>query len=137
MKKQTPFIFISITILLLIVCCSWGIATNNTTDILSVNEQNSSNKIKMQGNIKTRGGFRSGTDPIVVEQQGTTLSILFQKDVAILLISIIGLQGEVYVATVDTSTQSTLIVPLAGLPTGNYTITFNNERGMIWGEFMI
>ena len=95
-----------------------------------------SNPIILQGQLKT-GGFRSGTDPIVVEQQEGALFVRFQKNVGLLQVSVTGPQGEVYATAVDTRSPSALTVPLSGLPQGNYTITFGNDNGMMWGEFLL
>ncbi len=94
-----------------------------------------SNPIILQGELKT-GGFRSSTAPIFVEQQEVALLVRFQKNVGLLQVSVTGPQGEVYAAVADTTTPSVLTIPLSGLPPGNYTITFGNENGMMWGEFM-
>ncbi len=95
-----------------------------------------SNPIILQGELKT-GGFRSGTAPIVVEQQEVALLVRFQKNAGLLQVTVTGPQGEVYAAVADTATPSVLTIPLSGLPPGNYTITFGNENGMMWGEFLL
>lgn len=94
-------------------------------------------RISLMGKLKTGGGLRSGTDPIVAELQNSMLLISFQKDVGTLHVTITGTQGRVYAIAVDTATQSVLDISLAGLPAGSYTVTFSNERGTMWGEFEI
>lgn len=96
-------------------------------------------KIDLKGKLEDRGsGFRSGTDPVVVELQGgNTLLVLFQKDVGMLQVAVIGPQGQVYTAEVNTGTSSALTIPLAGLPAGNYSVSFSGEAGMMWGEFEV
>ena len=101
------------------------------------NTTQQTSKIDLKGDLKEKGGFRSGTDPIVAELQGNMLFIRFQKDVGTLQVTVTGPQGQVYTAEVNTGTSSALTIPLAGLPAGNYTITFGNENGMMWGEFML
>lgn len=98
------------------------------------NAKRSTTQIVLKGEIR-EGGFRSGTDPIIVEQQGQILYIKFQKDVGILFVTITGAHGIVYSAQVNTSTSILLSIPLENISSGNYTISFNNENGMIWGEF--
>lgn len=65
------------------------------------------------------------------------LLIRFQKDVGELQVTITGIQGQIYSMLINTELLSELIIPLLGLPNGNYSITFSNEKGMIWGEFSI
>lgn len=105
-----------------------------SSEVVSIQQ---TSRIDLKGNLEKKGGFRSGTDPIVVEQQGTILSILFQKDVGTLLVNVAGTQGQVYATSVDTSTQSVLTIPMTGLSAGNYTIAFTNENGTMWGEFVL
>ncbi len=103
------------------------------------NTTQQTSKIDLKGDYDNKGGgFRSGTDPIVAELQGNMLFIRFQKDVGTLQVTVTGPQGNnVYTTFVNTAAQATLSTPLAGLPTGNYTVTFSNERGMMWGEFEV
>ena len=117
--------------LLLVMTCLFSLT------MYAVNEQQnnaSGTTIKLEGQLRT-GGLRSGTDPIVAELQGNMLSIRFQKDVGVLQVTVTGPQGEVYATAVNTEMPSVLSVPFAGLPSGNYTVTFSGERGMMWGEF--
>ncbi len=91
--------------------------------------------INLKGEFK-KGGLRSGTDPIVVELQGgSTLYTYFQKDLGTLAVTIVGEEGQVFYTTVNTTSQSVLIIPLTGLPAGSYTITFSNEYGYMTGVF--
>ena len=132
MNKQILFI---ITVLLTV--CNFLVSATNTADILSENQQSSSNKIDLRGELPPRGGFRSGTDPIVAELQGNMLSIRFQKDVGVLQVTVTGPQGHIYTTAINTATPSVLSIPLLGLPAGNYMITFSGEKGMMWGEFEV
>ena len=75
-------------------------ATSNET-----NEIQGTTQIDLKGEIR-EGGFRSGTDPIIVEQQGQILYIKFQKDVGILFVTITGAHGMVYSAQANTSTPT-------------------------------
>ena len=43
--------------------------------------------------------------------------------------------GMVYSGTVNTAVQQTVNIPLAGTPSGNYTLILNNVTGMAAGEF--
>jgi hypothetical protein len=101
----------------------------------NTNETNDS-EILLRGELDS-GGFRSGGDPVVAELQTSMLLILFQKDVGKLQVTISDIQGQIYAMLINTELLSELIIPILGLPNGNYTITFSNEKGMIWGEFSI
>ena len=101
-------------------------------------QDKTTSKIVLEGKLQSKGsGFRSGGDPIIAELQESTLFLLFQRNVDVLQVTITGIHGNVHTTFVNTATQTTLNIPLAGLPTGNYTISFSNERGMMWGEFEI
>lgn len=98
--------------------------------------EQSSSTVDLHGRF-IKGGLRSGTDPIIVDQQDNSLVILFQNDVGVLHVTITGTQGLVYNTLVDTSIPSTLIIPLVNFPSGNYTIVFNNEYGTMQGNITL
>lgn len=92
-------------------------------------------EIVLQGRFNT-DGLRSGGDVITAEIQNGIIMGLFHKDVGNLLITITdGVCKTVYEVTVNTSVQQQVLIPLRGLPSGEYTITFNNESGKMWGDF--
>lgn len=134
MKKQ---ILLCLVAGLLSASSLYSTAYTATSDETNTTQQTS--KLDLQGELRSKeSGFRSGTDPIVAELQNAMLLIRFQKDVGVLRVTITGPQGNnVYTTFVNTATQTTLDIPLTGLPTGSYTITFSNERGMKWGEFEV
>ena len=93
------------------------------TTSYQTNTTQQTSKIELKGDYDNKGG--------------NTLLVLFQKDVGVLQVTVTGLQGEVYATAVNTEMPSVLSVPFAGLPSGNYTVTFSGERGIMWGEFEI
>ncbi len=94
-------------------------------------------KIALEGELK-RGGLRSGTDPIVVEIENKIMFVTFQNNVDNINISITNESGEnVYSNTVNSAGLPSFNIYLTHLPAGNYTISFSNERGMMWGEFIL
>ena len=104
-----------------------------------VSSQNTgdSNPIILEGDLKT-GSLRSCSDAVSAEVQGNIIMILFHKDVGNLLITLTNDMGNtVYDATVNTSVQQQAFIPLSGLPSGIYTITFSNGSGALWGDFEI
>lgn len=91
--------------------------------------------INLRGALRT-GDLRSGGDIISAEIQSGIIIALFHKDVGSLLVTITdGVSNTIYKATINTSVQQQVLIPLSGLPSGIYTITFNNERGEMWGKF--
>ena len=63
---------------------------------------------------------------------------LFHKDVGNLLVTLTNDTGDtVYEVTVNTSVQQQALIPLSGLPSGIYTITFSNNFGSMYGDFEI
>ncbi len=100
-------------------------------------EESNRSKIVLEGMLR-QGGLRSGTDPIVVEIQDKVMLITFQKDVGNINISMTNESGEnVYTNTVNSAGLPSFNIFLTHLPAGNYTISFSNERGMMWGEFIL
>ena len=111
--------------------------TQNSSMFSIANTTESSNKTRLEGKLEKSGGFRSGIDPVVAEQHNSLLYILFQKDVGVLQVTLDGPQGVVYTMWVDTSAPSTITIPLESLSSGSYILTFNNEQGVMYGEFEI
>ena len=94
-------------------------------------------KIHLKG-LFQEGGLRSGTDPIVLELQEKIMYIAFQKDVGNVYISVTNESGaNVYVNTVNSAGLPSFTVFLTHLPAGCYTISFSNEKGVMWGEFLL
>ena len=106
----------------------------STPEVQAITETDT---INLRGEFRT-GGLRSGGDVITAEIQDGVILALFHKDVGELLITITNEAGNtVYEATVNTPVQQQLFIPLAGLPSGTYTIAFRNGRGEMWGEFEV
>lgn len=100
-----------------------------------INGITESDPINLRGSLRT-GDLRSGGDVISAEIQSGVIIALFHKDVGSLLVTITdGVSNTIYEATINTSVQQQVLIPLSGLPSGIYTITFYNERGEMWGKF--
>ena len=134
MKQQ--IILFMIAGILFIPTSMYGSAKEQSM-FCSTQTMESTDQIILDGKLENPGGFRSGGDPIIVEQQINALFIFFQKNVGLIQVTITGSQGLVYSTTVDTSAPSTLTVSLAGFPSGIYTITFSNENGLMSGELEV
>ncbi len=94
--------------------------------------------VDLKGELDPGPGLRSGGDVITAEVQGSVIMALFHKDVGNLLVTLTDGVGEtVYEATVNTSVQPQAFIPLSGLPSGIYTITFSNSFGSMYGDFEI
>lgn len=94
--------------------------------------------IILEGELETGSGLRSGVDPVTCELQGNIIKSTFHKNVGNLLVTLTNYTGEtVYETIVDTSVQPQVIIPLSGLPSGIFTITFSNGSGYLYGDFVI
>ena len=94
--------------------------------------------IDLKGDLDPGPGLRSGGDAVTAEVQGNVIMALFHKDVGNLLVTLTNGMGEtVYEATVNTSVQPQAFIPLSGLSSGIYTITFTNGWGAMYGDFEI
>lgn len=123
---------------LVLIAFSFPLLPHNVNGRVSASMEKAekSSRINLKGGL-SKGGFRSGTDPIVVAQQSNALFVRFQKELGVLQVTITGTQGQVYATSVKTATQSAITIPSTGMPAGNYTILFANEHGMMWGEFTL
>lgn len=94
--------------------------------------------IDLEGELNPGPGLRSGGDPVTCELQGNIIKSMFHKNVGNLLVTITDYEGEtVYETIVNTSSQTQMSIPLSGLPSGVYTITFGNGSGCLYGNFEI
>ena len=138
--KSTPMkpqLILLVIVGILLIPLTLNGVTKNSTLFSIENTTESSSTIRLEGKLEKSGGFRSGTDPIVAEQHNSVLYILFQKDVGVLQVTLDGPLGIVYTTWVDTSTPSTITIPLESLSSGIYILTFNNEHGMMQGELEV
>lgn len=104
---------------------------------ISVQAITETDPINLMGEFRT-GGLRSGGDIITAEIQDGVLIALFHKDVGDLIVTITNeAYNTVYEATVNTSVQQQIQIPLSGFMFGTYIIKFSNEKGEIWGEFEV
>jgi hypothetical protein len=95
-----------------------------------------SRDIPLKGEYESKG-FRKG-NLISAEKEDDLLFARFQRNVDVVQITITNEWGEnVFIETVNAATQPAVTISLMGLPEGNYTITFSNERIELSGEFEI
>lgn len=131
MKKQ----------LLLIMCAGWLLLPTQVNSGIFLLPENTeiteTDPIDLEGKFNT-GGLRSVVDPIIAQKQGNVIYITFIRQLGDILIALTDSENnQVYNVTVNASIQQELIIPLSGLPEGVYTITFSNEKGMMYGDFEI
>lgn len=97
--------------------------------------------VDLKGDLDPGPGLRSGGDAaatVTAEVQGNIIIALFHKDVGNLLVTLTNDTGDtVYKMTVNSSVQQQAFIPLSGLPSGIYTITFSNNSGSMYGDFEI
>lgn len=75
---------------------------------------------------------------IEVTQNGSVLQVTFNEDlgeVTIIIENVFG--GNAYNNAIDSGVQSNVFIPLAGYPSGSYTITFITMDGTASGSFVI
>ena len=75
---------------------------------------------------------------IEVTQNGSVLQVTFNEDlgeVTIIIENVFG--GNAYNNAIDSGVQSNVFIPLAGYPSGSYTITFITMEGTASGSFVI
>ena len=72
---------------------------------------------------------------IEVTQNGSVLQVTFNEDlgeVTIIIENVFG--GNAYNNAIDSGVQSNVFIPLAGYPSGSYTITFITMEGTASGS---
>ena len=131
-KKELTLLFYCISLF-----CLFPVHAGQSESFLLSKQPTTTETLDLEGDLRT-GGFRSSGDVITAELQDGVIMALFHKDVGNLLVTITDeAHGTVYETTVNTPVQHQLFIPLAGLPSGTYTIAFSNGRGEMWGEFEI
>ena len=114
--------------------------TKSTTEIHVLGQESQetkTNDIILRRHLNPKGSIRSGGDPIIAELEGKTVFVTFLRDVDILNVTITGAQGTVYHSSIDTTSPSTLTIPLVDFPSGSYTIVFSNQNGTMEGDFTL
>jgi len=108
------------------------IGYNNSEEIFETDP------IDLIGDLDPGPRLRSISDLVTCELQGNIIISMFHMNVGNLLVAITNNTGDaVYNTMVNTSIQNQLFIPLLGLPSGIYTITFSNESGQLSGDFEI
>lgn len=96
----------------------------------------STKTINLYGDLASGPGLNSVVKPtIIAELEGDSVSLLFQKNVGVLKITITNEQGVVILSDIDTTDTYSFNLSLSGSPKGLYTITLSNEQGKMWGIF--
>lgn len=97
-----------------------------------------SEPVDLEGDLDPGPGLRSGGRVVTAEVQGNVVLALFHKDVGSFLVTISDDVGNtVYEVMINTSVQQQVFIPISGLDSGAYIIIFNNNFGMMYGEFEI
>lgn len=125
-KTITP----RIITLILLFSCMMVIAFSNNSD-------ETTEPIYLEGDYLD-GGIRSGGDIICAEIQGNILISHFYMDIGFIHIKVNNHAYEtVYETIINTSEQGLLLIPLTGLPPGEYTIQYHKEGNYLYGDFEI
>ncbi len=128
-------------VLLCVFCAGWlwfpvaaDMGIMPVTDGKTITE---TNKIDLRGKFET-GGLRSGGDVVTAEIQGDFILATFYKNLGNVRVTLTESTGEqIYETVVNTSAHLQSFIPLLGLSSGVYTITFSNEKGMMYGDLEI
>lgn len=93
-------------------------------------------QIDINGDFDSGQGLRSGGDIITAELQGGVIMALFHRNIGIIQVTLTNDGGDtVYEVIINTSIQQQLFIPISGLPSDVYTISFNNNLGAMYGDF--
>ncbi|SEA46677.1 protein of unknown function [Porphyromonadaceae bacterium KH3R12] len=104
---------------------------------ITIQKKEESNPITLEGDLQA-GSIRKGGNDVTAEVQGNVIVVQFHKDVGNLLVLLNNSMCDtVFQMTVNTSEQTQVYIPLSGLPSGMYTITFSNNFGTLNGNFEI
>ena len=133
---------------ILLFCMALGMFFVSTTHSLAAytkTSTDSSQTIPLQGRYESPGKLGSdiismavNITPITAELQGNMLFAHFHTDVGAVQVTITDKWGGiVFIEMVNTDMQPTLTIPLMGLPSGSYIITFSGENVELHGKFQI
>ena len=132
---------------ILLFCMAFGMFFVSITHSLAANEasRDNSQTIPLQGRYQSPGKLSSdivsmaaNIAPITAERQGNMLFAHFHTDVGAVQVTITNEWGGiVFIEMVNTDMQPTFTIPLMGLPSGSYIITFSGENVELHGKFQI
>lgn len=113
-----------------------AVANTGNTPNPEVREITERDTIDLIGELKT-GQLRSGGDALNAKIDGNTILVTFNRNVGNVSVCIKNNSGNTVYSTTINSSMGQAVIPLSGLPSGTYTITFSNGSGVMWGEFGI
>lgn len=88
--------------------------------------------IVLRGNLN----YSAGPNSVEAYYGSNCVVVYFHQNFGYVSVTLMGdTGGMVYSGTVNTAVQQTVNIPLAGTPSGNYTLILNNVTGMAEGEF--
>lgn len=91
-----------------------------------------STEIVLQGRLDCN----AGPDSVEAFLSKNSVQVCFHQNFGNVSITLFGnTGGMVYSGIVNTAVQQTVFIPLAGTPSGTYTLVLNNVSGMAEGEF--
>ena len=87
--------------------------------------------------IEMLGDFDFGSNPNAVEAyyNSNMVVVCFHQNLGYVNILLIGGGNTIYNGNVNTAVQQTVYIPIAGTPSGNYTLILNNANGGYEGDF--
>ena len=87
--------------------------------------------------IELHGLLDCGFGPDTVEAYYTQnmVVVCFHQNFGYVSILLIGGINTIYEGTVNTAVQQTVYIPIAGAPSGTYTLILNNANGGFEGDF--
>lgn len=89
-------------------------------------------KIDLNGDLM----YSIGPDSVEAFLSKNSVQVCFHQNFGNVSITLFGnTGGMVYSGIVNTAVQQTVFIPLAGTPSGTYTLVLNNVSGMAEGEF--
>ena len=111
-------------------------ASNEINHFTESEKVTKTDPIELKGNLQS-SQLRSGGDALYAEIVGNTLLVTFNRNIGNLSVCIKNNFGNAVYSTTVNSNSGYAVIPLSGLPSGTYTITFSNGNGAMWGQFSI
>lgn len=113
-------------------------ANDSFSFVYKTNKTTKSEPIHLKGTLSTKGlERRSGGDPISALLERNSIQVIFHKRVGVLSVTIADDSGSVILENRIDSSMEQVVIPLFGLSSGKYTITFSNDGGAMYGDFEI
>ena len=130
MKKFLPLVLVCFLSTCVIEAKS--LSSKTILQIETPDDPPATNKIDLFGDLV----LSAGPDSVEAFLCRSYVQVNFHQNFGYVNLTLIGETGNmVYSGNVNTAVQQTVYIPIAGIPSGNYTLVLDNANGEAEGDF--